>query len=180
MSGAGRRRASIRLMLPLALAGGAVLVVAAILLSQRTAESAPAQPIAFSHRTHAEAEIQCLFCHPNALRSDVAGMPSVERCAGCHRTIATTRRRIQTVLGYWERGEPIPWQPINKMADFVFFSHQPHLAAGVSCETCHGDVGKMNAARQVVNMDMGWCLNCHLKQPETAVARLTDCLACHK
>lgn len=180
MSGAGRRRASIRLMLPLALAGGAVLVVAAILLSQRTAESAPAQPIAFSHRTHAEAEIQCLFCHPNALRSDVAGMPSVERCAGCHRTIATTRRRIQTVLGYWERGEPIPWQPINKMADFVFFSHQPHLAAGVGCETCHGDVGKMNAARQVVNMDMGWCLNCHLKQPETAVARLTDCLACHK
>ena len=180
MSGAGRRRASIRLMLPLALAGGAVLVVAAILLSQRTAESAPAQPIAFSHRTHAEAEIQCLFCHPNALRSDVAGMPSVERCAGCHRTIATTRRRIQTGLGYWERSEPIPWQPINKMADFVFFSHQPHLAAGVGCETCHGDVGKMNAARQVVNMDMGWCLNCHLKQPETAVARLTDCLACHK
>jgi len=176
----GRRRVFIRLALPLALVGIAVLVVAAILLSHRSAQAAPAQPIAFSHGTHAEAGIECLFCHPNAMRSDVAGMPSVQRCVGCHQTIATTRKRIQTVMGYWERGEAIPWQPINEMADFVFFSHQPHLLAGVNCETCHGDVGKMTAARPVINMDMGWCLNCHLNQPQTEVARLTDCMACHK
>jgi hypothetical protein len=29
-------------------------------------------------------------------------------------------------------------------------------------------------------MDMGWCLDCHVNQPEEKVARLADCLACHK
>jgi hypothetical protein len=31
-----------------------------------------------------------------------------------------------------------------------------------------------------VKMDMGWCLDCHLKQTENKVAHLADCLTCHK
>jgi hypothetical protein len=38
----------------------------------------------------------------------------------------------------------------------------------------------MTVARLTVNMDMGWCLDCHLEQPEEKIARLADCLACHK
>jgi hypothetical protein len=38
----------------------------------------------------------------------------------------------------------------------------------------------MDVTRQVVKMDMGWCLNCHVNQPEEKIGRLTDCLACHK
>ena len=99
---------------------------------------------------------------------------------GCHAVIATDKPGIQEVAGYWERREPIPWVRVNAQPDFVFFSHQPHLGAGLNCETCHGDVGSMTVARPVVKMDMGWCLDCHLKQPEEKVARLADCLACHK
>ncbi len=66
------------------------------------------------------------------------------------------------------------------MADFVFFSHQPHLGAGLNCEDCHGDLASMAGARLVEEMDMGWCLVCHLRQPEEKVARLADCAACHK
>jgi hypothetical protein len=66
------------------------------------------------------------------------------------------------------------------MPDHVYFSHQPHLLAGLNCETCHGDVGQMDGAHLTINMDMGWCLDCHLEQPEDQVARLADCLACHK
>jgi len=156
------------------------LIGLAILLTQRAALAAPSQPIPFSHQLHTEKNIQCLFCHPNAMRSDVAGIPSVERCVGCHRTIATDREEIQVLLSYWEREEPIPWQPVVKMADHVFFSHQPHLLAGVNCEICHGDVGQMETTHPALNMDMGWCLNCHLEQPAGKVARLADCLACHK
>jgi hypothetical protein len=29
-------------------------------------------------------------------------------------------------------------------------------------------------------MDMGWCLRCHLEQPQEKVARLADCIACHQ
>ena len=99
---------------------------------------------------------------------------------GCHSVIATDSLLIQEVSGYWERGEPIPWVRVNTQPDFVYFSHQPHLGAGLNCETCHGDVGQMEVARPVVKMDMGWCLDCHLKQPEEKVARLADCLTCHK
>lgn len=163
------------------LVGGVfVLLLAAYLVSRQIELTAPSQPIAFSHQTHSQAEIQCLFCHPHAMRSDIAGIPSVERCAGCHQVIAKDRIEIQDVLGFWDRGEPIPWEPVVQMPDHVFFSHQPHLAAGVSCETCHGDVGKMSVARPVIRMDMGWCLECHLDQPEENVARLADCLACHE
>lgn len=157
-----------------------VLVAAAILISQRAALAAPDQPIAFSHELHDTAGVQCLFCHTSPLRSDVAGIPSVQRCAGCHRTIATDRPEIQIVMGYWDRGEAIPWQRVADMPDHVFFSHQPHLQSGVSCETCHGPVAEMTVAKPVVVMDMGWCLDCHLEQPEDKVGRLADCLACHK
>ncbi|NIS79008.1 MAG: menaquinol oxidoreductase [Anaerolineales bacterium] len=162
------------------LAGLILLLVAAIFLSQRAAMAAPSQPIAFSHQLHTERGVQCLYCHPNAMRSDVAGIPSVGMCVGCHQFIATERPEVQTILGYWERNEPIPWQSVVRMADHVFFSHQPHLSASVSCETCHGEVSRMTVARPAINMDMGWCLDCHLKQPEEKVARLADCMACHK
>jgi hypothetical protein len=156
------------------------LLLVMVLLSQRATQAAPSQPIDFSHQRHDEIGIECLYCHPNALRSDFAGIPSVQTCVGCHQIIATDKEEIQVLLDYWDREEPIPWQPVVQMADHVFFSHQPHLSASINCETCHGDVGEMTAVRPEINMDMGWCLDCHLEQPEEKVARLTDCMACHE
>jgi hypothetical protein len=98
----------------------------------------------------------------------------------CHSFIATESEMVQTVIDYWERGEPIPWERVNVQPDFVYFSHQPHTLSGLNCENCHGDVSSMDAAKPVVKMDMGWCLECHLEQPEAKVGRLVDCLACHK
>ncbi|HKZ83774.1 MAG TPA: cytochrome c3 family protein [Anaerolineae bacterium] len=163
----------IALLIVVAVAGG-------ILLTRAQVFAAPEQPIAYSHRVHVESGVQCLFCHSSALRSDVAGIPSVQKCMGCHSVIATDSLLIQEVSGYWERGEPIPWVRVNTQPDFVYFSHQPHLGAGFNCETCHGEVGQMEVVHPVVKMDMGWCLDCHLKQPEEKVARLADCLTCHK
>jgi len=155
-------------------------VAGGVLLTRAQVLAAPEQPIAYSHRAHVQVGVQCLFCHSSALRSSVAGIPSVQKCMGCHAVIEADNPAIQEVARYWERGEPIPWVRVNTQPDFVFFSHQPHLGAGLNCETCHGEVGNMTVARPVVKMDMGWCLDCHLKQPEAKVARLTDCLTCHK
>ena len=180
MTAEAGRRIRRRWMAPVTFVAFAVLVVGVASLSQRAALAAPAQPIAFSHRVHASAGIQCLFCHPNALRSPIAGMPSVQKCTGCHTVIDPDSPEIREVARYWEAGEPIPWARVVIEPDFVFFSHQPHLSAGLNCETCHGDVGRMETARPAGRMDMGWCLNCHLEQPAENVARLTDCLACHQ
>ena len=163
----------IALLIVVAVAGG-------IFLTRAQVFAAPEQPIAYSHRIHVEAGVQCLFCHSSAMRSDVAGIPSVQKCMGCHSVIATDSPAIQEVAGYWERAEPIPWVRVNTQPDFVYFSHQPHLGASLNCETCHGEVGQMDVAGPAVKMDMGWCLDCHLKQPEEKVARLADCLTCHK
>jgi hypothetical protein len=53
-----------------------VLLLAMVLLSKRASQAAPSQPIDFSHQRHDEIGIECLYCHPNALRSDFAGIPS--------------------------------------------------------------------------------------------------------
>ncbi len=161
------------LLILIAIGGGILFTRARVL-------AAPEQPMAYSHRVHVDVGIQCLYCHVEATRSEMAGIPSVEKCMGCHNVMATESETVQILAGHWERGEPILWTRVNIQPDFVYFSHQPHLVSGLSCETCHGDVSGMDTAEPVVKMDMGWCLNCHLEQPEEKVARLVDCLACHK
>lgn len=154
------------------------IVVGLFLLASGT-QAAPQQPIAFNHQIMVQAGISCLFCHSEATKSPVAGMPSVERCMGCHKVIATDSPEIKKVAGYWERGEPIPWVRVNQLPRFVYFSHEVHVVTGgLNCERCHGDVGHMTVAQPVVNMNMGWCLSCHEQQPNAK--QLMDCVVCHQ
>jgi hypothetical protein len=157
-----------------------VAVVASIVGTQVAALAAPDQPIAYSHQIHVEAGVQCLYCHSGALRASTAGIPPAEKCMGCHRVIDREDPEIQKVASYAAQGEGIPWVRVNVQPDYVFFSHQPHLAAALNCEGCHGDVSRMSVARPVQRMDMGWCLKCHLDQPANSAARLADCVTCHK
>lgn len=163
---------------------GAVAVVIVLgglyfLFGSKTQAASPQQPIAFNHEVMVQIGIPCLFCHTDATKSPVAGMPSVEKCMGCHKVIATNSPEIQKVAGYWARQEPIPWVRVNQLPRFVYFSHRVHVvAAGLNCERCHGDVGHMTVARPVVKMDMGWCLSCHEQQPNAK--QLMDCVVCHQ
>ena len=134
-----------------------------------------AQPIDFSHAHHVtEIGIDCQFCHAYARRGPVAGIPSVQRCAGCHETVLSEQPEIVKVLEYWNNKEPIPWVRVHDLPDYVRFSHKPHIRAGVNCADCHGNVGAMEAAVQVESLSMGWCLDCH-KEREAS----RDCLVCH-
>lgn len=166
-----------------------------------TVEGAPAQPILFSHVVHAGSfQIGCQFCHADARRSEYAGLPSVERCMGCHRIIgAQDNPEIQKIHRYAERGEPVPWVRVFKVPEFTYFPHKPHVRAGVECQTCHGPVERMrvvgattgprllNDLKTLVGMrppppplTMGWCLDCHREQNATRGIRAPlDCVACH-
>lgn len=142
---------------------------------QSAATEDQSQPIAFSHRVHVgTGAIPCQFCHAYARRSPVAGIPSVQRCARCHRTIAPDRPEIARVLQYFEDREPIPWVRVHDLPDYVRFTHKRHVLAGIGCEACHGDVAAMDAAVQVAPLTMGWCLDCHQERQAP-----TDCLVCH-
>lgn len=167
-----------RLLIGGAVAGVVLVVVAILLVVISQTDAADEQPIAFSHAVHATNGIQCQFCHVGVTQSPVAGIPSVEKCMGCHEHIATTSPEIVKLAGYWERQEPIEWLRVNQQPSFVYFNHQSHIAGGVSCGACHGDVANMTVAESVVNMNMGFCLDCHSEQ-ENADA-LRDCLVCHR
>jgi hypothetical protein len=58
-------------------------------------------------------------------------------------------------------GDPIPWVKIHSLPDYVYFNHQAHLSAGVSCVSCHGRVDQMSEVKQVKPLNMAFCLECH-------------------
>jgi len=156
-----------------------VLFGASYLIFEPRARAATQQPIAFNHQVMVQLGITCLFCHTDAMKSPSAGIPSVQKCMGCHQVIATDKPEIQKVAGYWQRQEPIPWERVNVLPRFVYFSHEVHVVGGgFNCERCHGDVGHMTVDRPVVRMNMGWCLSCHEQQANAP--QLKDCVVCHQ
>ncbi len=168
----------LRLLIP---AGVLIVILAALAFMASTSYASPVpQPIAFNHKIMVvTAGIDCVFCHSDVNRSPSAGIPSVEKCMGCHKTIATTSPEIVKVANYYNSGQPIPWQRVNILPRFVYFSHEAHIVAGKqNCENCHGDVANMTVDVPVVRMNMGWCLRCHTKQPNGE--QLRDCVTCHQ
>lgn len=144
-------------------------------VANETLEDLTTQPIDFSHHHHVtEIGLDCQVCHVYARRSPVAGIPSVQRCAGCHEQVLADAPEIQRLLEFWENEAPIPWVRVHDLPDHVRFSHKRHVLGGVNCAECHGDVGQMESAVQVESLSMGWCLSCH---EEREASR--DCLICH-
>ena len=134
------------------------------------------QPLPFSHRLHAgEYRIGCTLCHAYAAHSPIAGIPSMQRCDGCHKLVGRDKPAIQQLEEAVAGGTPIAWNRVYRLPDHVRFTHQRHVAAGLSCQTCHGEVQTMDVVRQVAPLTMGWCLQCH-----EARGAPRDCLVCHK
>jgi hypothetical protein len=158
------------------------------------------QPIAFPHNTHVQTyKMDCQYCHTEARRSEYAGIPSVERCIGCHKITAADKPEIKKLAEYAARKEPIPWVRVYKMPEFTYFPHKAHVRSGVACQTCHGPVETMttvgaDTGPQLVNdllnvagfrtapppLSMGWCIECHREQNATRGAKAPlDCVTCH-
>jgi cytochrome c peroxidase len=56
---------------------------------------------------------------------------------------------------------PLEWNRVNRLPDHVFFNHSIHVAKGVACIACHGEVGKMALTMKGEPLTMRWCLDCH-------------------
>jgi mono/diheme cytochrome c family protein len=163
--------------------------------------NAPRQPIFFSHVIHAGSfQIACQHCHADARRSQYAGIPSVERCMGCHKIIgAQDNPEIARLHDYARRGQPIPWVRVFKLPEFTTFPHKAHVRFGLACQTCHGPVERMRVVGAETGrtlsddlvrllgfrpparpLTMGWCVDCHRAQNATAGKQAPlDCVTCH-
>jgi len=138
---------------------------------------APRQPLAFPHKRHIEKGLMCTdYCHESATKGPVAGLPSVKTCMICHDAIATDRPLVQQVASYQKSGLDIPWERVYGYthAAHVRFNHAPHLRASVECSTCHGNIAQQTVAERNIDLNMGFCVNCHRQKNAP-----NDCLTCH-
>ena len=135
----------------------------------------PEQPLPFSHAVHAGVrQISCLFCHDGADRSPSAGMPEVGKCFLCHQVIAIELAPVAELRDYYFDQRPMPWVRVNRLPDYVHFTHELHLARGVDCGYCHGDVKAMDRVQVAQPFKMGFCIDCHRQRGANQ-----DCSACH-
>jgi hypothetical protein len=182
------------LMSPMGRVG--VLIVALSLFSLAaygiyTTQQSPEQPIDFPHSTHVKLGVQCLYCHPGALRGPSPGLPTINKCWGCHQQIAKTfdetnlRLKPMRDRVNLETNQPVEgfvWIPVAQVPDFVHFTHRPHVAAGLNCENCHGELSEMGIYENPQVLNMGWCLDCHKEKAgddKEKFIKLTDCGTCH-
>jgi hypothetical protein len=130
--------------------------------AHQNATEGPEQPIPFNHRFHSqELLMQCEYCHGGTDQSAIAVVPAVDLCMGCHRIVGANLEPIQRLRGYYDSGEPVPWERVYKVPDFVHFPHRAHIRSQVQCEECHGPVEEMDRVYQYSSLKMGWCLDCH-------------------
>jgi hypothetical protein len=142
----------------------------------RDSLGATQQPIAFSHKIHAgDYKIACEYCHIYARRAAVAGIPSAQRCMGCHKITARANPEVRKLRSYWDRKEPLQWIQTVWMPDFVYFEHSPHIKAKIACQSCHGPVETMERLSNNTNLTMDYCVSCH-RQREASI----DCAICHR
>ncbi|SFI49332.1 quinol:cytochrome c oxidoreductase pentaheme cytochrome subunit [Olleya namhaensis] len=151
----------------------------------------PVQPIHYSHRIHAgDNGIDCKYCHSSARVSKHSGIPSLNVCMNCHKSIYEVAPKTQAeglaeygvdynaeikelykAVGwddaeqkYTGKSSPVKWIQIHKLPDFAYFNHSQHVVVGgIECQTCHGPIEEMEIVSQHAPLTMGWCINCHRK-----------------
>lgn len=120
---------------------------------------APVQPIHYSHRIHAgENAIECKYCHSSARVSKHSGIPSLNICMNCHKSIGEVAgpeagelssvtddyskefydkeiQKLYKAVGWDEatqsytgETQPVEWVRIHNLPDFAYFNHSQHVS----------------------------------------------------
>ena len=147
-----------------------VLLIVTLVIFARTTNNKVGvpiqQPVAFEHSLHAgELGLDCRYCHTSVEVAATAGVPPTETCMTCHSQIRVGAPALQPVTDSWKKEIPIRWNRVHDLADFVYFDHSVHVANGIGCRSCHGQVDKMAGIWKSEPLTMGWCLECH-RNPE--------------
>ena len=161
------------------------------------------QPVDFSHAVHQEkAGMKCEDCHPFRDDGSFAGIPPLEKCAGCHaQAMGATAAEKRFIESFVAPGREVPWRVYARQPDNVHLSHIEHVKLGkLACERCHGPQGTTDKLRPYEQdrisgysrdiwgrslsrlhraknegMKMGDCEGCHRERKVEA-----GCLGCHQ
>lgn len=123
----------------------------------------------FSHKHHvSDIGLDCRFCHVSVETSAFAGIPPTATCMRCHSQLFRSQGMLQAVQKSFREDRPLQWVRVHKLPDFVYFNHSIHIAKGIGCSSCHGQVDQMPLMWRTQSLRMGWCLSCH-RHPEQFV-----------
>ena len=172
-----------RLIILLGLGAGAGVVYGGLVYTYGTLPStlnigySPEQPVPFSHKLHAgELKMDCRYCHSTVDNAGFAAGPATSTCINCHSgadasgqtkyaSVHATSLNLFPVRESYRTGNPVDWERIHDLADYVYFNHAAHVNRGVSCVECHGRVDRMRQVWQDKSLSMSFCLDCH-RNPE--------------
>jgi len=146
----------------------------------------PVQEIHFSHKIHAgDNGVDCKYCHSSARVSKTSGIPSLNVCMNCHKSVyeytgETTAeyskefydgeiKKLYAAVGwdddnqqYTGETKAVKWTRVHNLPDFSYFNHSQHVTVGgLECQTCHGPIEEMEIVYQFAPLTMGWCIDCH-------------------
>jgi Cytochrome c7 and related cytochrome c len=120
------------------------------------------QPVQFSHKHHVGDDgVDCRYCHTSVETSSSAGMPPTQTCMNCHSQIWLESAYLEPVRASYRDNKPIEWERVHDLPDYVYFNHSIHVAKGVGCSSCHGDVSNMAGVYMENTLQMEWCIACH-------------------
>ena len=136
--------------------------------------AAPAQPLPYSHKTHASRGLRCAQCHTNSDPGTQMTFPATSVCMGCH-NVAKDRPAVVKLAEFAKSATPIPWVRVYQVTTGVTWTHRKHLQAGMQCTMCHGPVGEMETMSQTTAVvSMASCIGCHQSHNAPTV-----CQTCH-
>jgi hypothetical protein len=138
----------------------------------------------------------CMTCHRFVTASQKEMLPELLEARRTKRAvkpvISPELRKLYDALGLdgklepdpKKKAAPIAWVKVHNLPSFSCFDHRAHVRSGVACQQCHGPVETMDRVRQVSDLSMGWCVNCHREAGHAgvsgkAVQPSTDCATCH-
>jgi hypothetical protein len=120
------------------------------------------QPVQFSHKHHVGDDgIDCRYCHATVETTATAGMPPTQTCMNCHSQLWNDSPYLEPVRASFRENKPIQWERVHDLPEFVYFNHSIHVAKGIGCSSCHGQIDNMPAVYQENTLQMEWCIACH-------------------
>jgi hypothetical protein len=138
----------------------------------------------------------CMNCHRSVttpirdVRAEFELAKQEKRPA--RKIISPELEKLYDALGLNDKLQPDPaktptlirWVRVHKLPAFTHFDHRAHVGAGVECQHCHGPVETMERVRQIADLSMGWCVNCHRDANRDGidgkvVHASNDCATCH-
>jgi hypothetical protein len=142
------------------------------------------------------AESVCMACHRFVTAPQKAMIPEILEARKENRipkpVVSPELQKLYDAVGLDSKLEPDPdktpkpiaWIKVHNLPAYTCFDHRAHVRAEVACQRCHGPVETMDRIRQVSDLSMGWCVNCHRETQITSADGKTvrpsvDCATCH-